>query len=104
MADVVRLMPRWTQQDWMSDAACGGQTEHFFPPHGEQAEARAAREARAAAICRTCPVILDCRSYARRHREQGFWGGENDDQRLEARRRARAVDAAPRHGSVAASG
>ena len=78
MAEVVHLMPRWTQQDWMSDAACPGQTEHFFPPHGEQAEARGVREARAGAICRTCSVILDCRSYARHHREQGYWGGEND--------------------------
>ena len=90
MADVVHLLPRWTQQDWMSAAACHGETQHFFPPHGEQADARAVREARAAAICRTCPVLLTCRDYARRHREQGFWGGENDDQRLEARRRANA--------------
>lgn len=91
MADVVHLMPRWTQQDWMADGVCQGRTEHFFPPHGEQADARATREARAAAICRTCPVTLECRDYARHHREQGFWGGENDEQRLEHRRRANRV-------------
>lgn len=90
MADVVHLLPRWTQQDWMSAAACHGETATFFPPHGEQADARAVREAQAAAICRTCPVILACRDYARRHREQGFWGGENDEERLEARRRGGA--------------
>lgn len=104
MADVVHLMPRWTQQDWMSDAACQGKTEHFFPPHGEQAEARAIREAKAMAICVTCPVMLDCRSYARHHREQGFWGGENDDQRLEVRRRSNRHRRLPAGPGVAASG
>ena len=104
MANVVHLMPRWTQQDWMSDAACGGKSEYFFPPHGEQAEARAVREADAAAVCAECPVILECRSYARRQREQGFWGGENDEQRLDARRRTRDVRLPPSLGAVAASG
>jgi WhiB family transcriptional regulator, redox-sensing transcriptional regulator len=104
MADVVALKARWTQQDWMAEAVCGGQTALFFPPHGEQAEARERREARARAVCMTCPVLLSCRDYARRHREQGFWGGENDEQRIELRRRTRDV---PRHvllPSVAAGG
>ena len=105
MADVVHLLPRWTQQDWMADGACRGRTEHFFPPFGEQADARAVREARAAAICRVCPVLLDCRSYARRHKEQGFWGGENDDQRIEVRRRANGTrSAVSQHGTVRAHG
>lgn len=91
MAGVIHhLMPRWTQQDWMSAAVCAGRTEHFFAPHGEQADARTVREARAAAICRTCPVLIECRDYARLHREHGFWGGESDEQRLEQRRRPSA--------------
>jgi hypothetical protein len=72
----------------MELASCKGQTQYFFAPHGEQAEARDAREAVAAVICRSCDVSLECRSYARLHREQGFWGGENDEQRIMARRRA----------------
>lgn len=93
LAEVVYLTPRWSQQqDWGQEAACKGETRHFFAPHGEQAEAREKREAVARAICVTCPVILVCREYARRHRELGFWGGENDDQRLEYRRRARDVE------------
>jgi len=91
MADVVPLKARWAQQDWMAEAVCRGRTALFFPPHGEQAEARERREARARAVCMTCPVRLPCRDYARRHREQGFWGGENDEQRLELRRRSRGV-------------
>ncbi len=78
----------------MSDGICQGQTELFFPPFGEQADARAAREAVAASICGECPVTEECRSYARHHREQGFWGGENDEQRVEARRRSSARRAA----------
>jgi len=76
----------------MAEAACKGHTELFFPPHGEQADAREQREAIAATYCRICPVVLECRDYARRHREQGFWGGENDEQRMELRRRARATE------------
>jgi WhiB family redox-sensing transcriptional regulator len=92
MADVVPLKARWTQQDWMAEAVCHGRTALFFPPHGEHAEARERREARAKAVCLTCPVLLPCRDYARRHREQGFWGGENDEQRIELRRRSRTVE------------
>ena len=85
---VVELTPRWVQQEWMDLAECKGQTHYFFAPHGEQAEAREAREAIASAICRSCCVVDVCREYARRNREQGFWGGENDEQRVAARRRA----------------
>ena len=84
---VVELLPRWVQQEWMEYGSCKGQTHHFFAPHGEQAEAREAREAMAGAICNTCEVLVTCREYARCNREQGFWGGENDEQRIEARRR-----------------
>ena len=85
---VVELLPRWVQQEWMELGSCKGQTQHFFAPHGEQAEAREARESVAGAICSTCVVLDTCREYARRNREQGYWGGENDEQRVEARRRA----------------
>ena len=85
---VIDLAPRWVQQEWMELGSCKGQTHYFFAPHGEQAEARESREAVAMAICGTCMVIDTCREYARRNREQGFWGGENDEQRVAARRRA----------------
>ena len=85
---VVELSPVWAQQEWMDLASCKGQTQYFFAPHGEQADAREAREAVAAVICSHCEVQAPCRDYARLHREQGFWGGENDEQRVIARRRA----------------
>jgi WhiB family redox-sensing transcriptional regulator len=85
---VIELAPRWVQQEWMELGSCKGQTQYFFAPHGEQAEAREAREVLALAICRSCMVMETCRDYARRNREQGFWGGENDEDRVTARRRA----------------
>ena len=91
---VIELLPRWVQQEWMELGCCKGQTHYFFAPHGEQAEAREAREAIAASICTSCSVIDVCREYARRNREQGFWGGENDEQRIAARRRANRQRAA----------
>ncbi len=88
----------------MADGICHGQTEQFFPPFGEQADARAVRESVAASICGACPVIEECRSYARHHREQGFWGGENDEQRVEARRRGGALRRTGQRDTFAAHG
>jgi hypothetical protein len=91
---------RWVQQDWMALAECKGQTQWFFAPHGEQADARERREAVAMSICRSCLAMDECRDYARRNREQGFWGGENDEERVDARRAARR--AAERAAATAA--
>ena len=94
MADVVQLQPLWMQQDWMEHAACRGLTHLFFPPHGEQAEARERREAVARTVCHGCAVLAECRDFARAQREQGFWGGENEDERRAARRRAARLESA----------
>jgi WhiB family transcriptional regulator, redox-sensing transcriptional regulator len=77
----VTLRPRWTQQVWMDFAACRGRNHLFFPPLAERPQARAKREAKAAAICETCPVAEPCRDYARQHHEYGFWGGESEEDR-----------------------
>jgi WhiB family redox-sensing transcriptional regulator len=69
---------------WMADAVCPGHTAVFFAPPGERPEAREVREARARAICHTCPAMTPCRSWARQHREYGFWGGESEEERAAA--------------------
>ena len=89
MAQVVRLAPQSNPHEWMDRGSCRGRTELFFAPFGEQADARMRREAIARAICTNCEVLSPCREYARDNREQGFWGGENDDERTLARRRHR---------------
>jgi WhiB family redox-sensing transcriptional regulator len=86
--------PRWRQQEWMSAAACKGKVDLFFAPAGEREDARLLREAKARCVCVQCPVLEECRSYARRVGELGFWGGENDEQRAAFRRRARRAAAA----------
>lgn len=69
---------------WMADAVCCGNTAVFFAPPGERPEAREVREEKARAICHSCPVLRPCRSWAREHREYGFWGGESEEERAAA--------------------
>jgi WhiB family redox-sensing transcriptional regulator len=69
---------------WTSDAACQGRTELFFAPAGERPEARVVREAQARSVCSSCPVLHDCRDWARENREYGFWGGESEEERAAA--------------------
>lgn len=80
----VDLPKRYRQQEWMALAACRGRTHLFFPPRAERPQARERREAKARRICASCPVVLECRWYARLHREYGFWGGESEEERAAA--------------------
>jgi WhiB family redox-sensing transcriptional regulator len=73
---------------WTTLAACHGRTELFFPNLRERPERRARREAAARALCESCPVVTQCRSWARANREYGFWGGESEEERADAGFRA----------------
>jgi WhiB family redox-sensing transcriptional regulator len=66
-------------------------TELFFPPAGEREPARLVREAKARVVCASCPVAVECRTFARQNHEYGFWGGENEEERFIALRRDRRV-------------
>ena len=70
--------------DWMDDAACKGRTNLFFGVAGERPERRIRREADARRICAACPALLACRGLAREGRENGFWGGESEEERASA--------------------
>ena len=67
--------------DWMDEAACKGRTPLFFPPKAERPQARERREAKARRLCMSCPVIDQCRTYARENHEYGYWAGESEEQR-----------------------
>jgi WhiB family transcriptional regulator, redox-sensing transcriptional regulator len=71
-------------QDWTSAAACKGRTHLFFGSAGERPERRVRREARARKVCGSCAALWPCRSSARANRENGFWGGESEEERAAA--------------------
>jgi WhiB family transcriptional regulator, redox-sensing transcriptional regulator len=70
---------------WISQARCAGaDLEVFFPPRGS-GKADAAK-----AICATCPVRRECLRYALKAPEDdGVWGGLDQAEREEIRRRRR---------------
>jgi WhiB family redox-sensing transcriptional regulator len=75
---------QWIERKWQDDAACRGPlAEVFYPPSDhERRTERAAREARAKAICASCPVRRDCLDHALTAGEwHGVWGGLNEAER-----------------------
>ncbi|MBI2710692.1 MAG: WhiB family transcriptional regulator [Actinobacteria bacterium] len=81
-ANLSRALHHWAPQSWMAQAMCKGRSELFFAPHAERPQARVRREARARTVCQTCPVVFECRRFARDHLEHGFWGGESEEERI----------------------
>lgn len=54
----------------------------FFHPEGERGPSRRNRDEAAKAVCRTCPVLRQCREHALRVREPyGVWGGMSEHER-----------------------
>jgi len=74
----------WQNDAWTAAAACKGRTTLFFGLPGERPERRRRREAAARAVCASCPVLGPCRALARANGENGFWGGENEEERAAA--------------------
>jgi WhiB family redox-sensing transcriptional regulator len=67
---------------WIEEAACKGQTELFYPRQGDNSSF-----AKAAQICSTCPVLIECDEYAMTNYERfGIWAGMNEKKRRVARR------------------
>ena len=82
---------------WQDRAACRGRDVLlFFGPDGERRPEREIREAKAEAVCASCPVQAQCLDYALGNSiKHGIWGGLNEEERArERRRRARRPDAA----------
>ncbi|WP_113701453.1 WhiB family transcriptional regulator [Nonomuraea lactucae] len=67
---------------WLRGGACrSSDPELFFPLAPSPAQ-----EARAKAVCATCQVLEQCRSYALRAGEsEGIWGGLTPAERRRAR-------------------
>jgi hypothetical protein len=73
-----------TDPDWMSHAACRGQTHHMFPEQGHKAD-------RARQICNTCTVGHQCEAWAHLHCvTHGIWNGKTVRQLSNERNRPAA--------------
>ncbi|MFF7238999.1 WhiB family transcriptional regulator [Streptomyces collinus] len=75
-----------TNPAWRDQAACAGEDpEIFFPLVDLSAPGTEASLARA--VCRRCPVIIACRTWALDHGEDdGIWGATTAAQRRAIRR------------------
>ncbi|WP_229686907.1 WhiB family transcriptional regulator [Longimycelium tulufanense] len=72
---------------WRSEAACVGVDPELFFPVGEGPLIEW-QVAEAKAVCRGCPVIVECRAWALQVGEDfGVWGGLDAEERRELRRR-----------------
>ncbi|MFE5402568.1 WhiB family transcriptional regulator [Streptomyces sp. NPDC056580] len=85
---VVTCTPSGDQarSDWRDRAACVGEDPEIFFPLSDLI-APGAEASLARAICRRCPVITDCRTWALDHGEDdGIWGATTAAQRRAIRR------------------
>ena len=86
--------------DWQLRGSCRGVGgAAFFVPDGERRTDQALRESQAKAVCRLCPVIQQCRHYARAVGEDvGVWGGLSAGERhvILAHRAHRPATGSPR--------
>lgn len=82
------------ERQWAEDAACRGlPLEMFFLDCTDRRSERKVREARA--VCRSCPVRLDCAQHALSRPERfGVWGGLTPGERHRIRRSRAALWAA----------
>jgi WhiB family redox-sensing transcriptional regulator len=75
-----------TEQSWRADARCKNMATDLFYPFGEDQSLIDS----AKAVCRLCPVIMECREFAlSRNEVYGIFGGlsEADRRRLRGQRR-----------------
>ena len=71
---------------WQDDAAClGMDTELWFPAGGHPAGTALRRVQLAVEICKSCPVRVECLTFATRTGQRGIWGGLTEDQRRRSR-------------------
>ncbi|HXF73738.1 MAG TPA: WhiB family transcriptional regulator [Actinomycetota bacterium] len=72
--------------DWIRRARCRDEDPELFFPIGTTGPA-ASQLARAKAICRLCPVRLECLEWAlETGQDAGVWGGLSEEERRALRR------------------
>lgn len=77
--------------DWRDQAACRGEDpDLFFPYPGETIRIENAK-----AICRSCPVWMECLQWATEQRVEGVWGGTTEEERRPGRGQRRKHSGTP---------
>ena len=90
MAIESSLAATWDPSRWRDKAACRDLAPDLFFPIGETGPA-VAHAAQAKAVCCSCPVVEHCLEFAvRTNQEYGIWGGTDEEERRQLRRRWRA--------------
>ena len=75
--------------DWRARAACRTEEPDLFFPVGSSGPALV-QLAEAKSVCRRCPVVVQCRTWAlTTGQDTGVWGGMSADERRALRRRER---------------
>ena len=78
---------------WVERAACrDSDPELFFPVTGHETPAYARQVEQARQVCRRCPVLDECRTWALDHLPYGVAGGLTADGRAHYRRQRRDMD------------
>ena len=79
------------EHGWRAAAACRQQDPRTFFPVGATGPA-VGEIAAAKTVCRSCPVRLSCLHFALvTNQEYGVWGGHDEEERRELRRRWRRL-------------
>jgi WhiB family transcriptional regulator, redox-sensing transcriptional regulator len=78
MLDLIVPLTGESPTTWANSAACKGNSQLFFPKPAERPQARERREAKAMALCSSCIVQAQCRTFARDNHEYGVWGAESE--------------------------
>ncbi|MCU4187039.1 WhiB family transcriptional regulator [Acidiferrimicrobium sp. IK] len=79
----------WDAEGWRSASACRDIDPEMFFPVGVTGDAMARADA-AKEICRGCPVVEECLIFAvTTNQEYGIWGGLDEEERRDVRRKWR---------------
>lgn len=79
----------WDTEGWRSQSSCRNAEAELFFPTGTTGKALAQMEV-AKEICRGCPVVEECLIFAvTTNQEYGIWGGLDEEERRDVRRKWR---------------
>jgi WhiB family redox-sensing transcriptional regulator len=71
--------------------ACASEDPELFYAQETETTALYIDEARAKAICKSCPYVIQCLEYAIKTSEIGIWGGTTEGQRTRLKKQMKAT-------------